>query len=183
MEKEQDKQEPEKKSIRFDILSTSRIYVKIVAAWIAIWGLGYYRFSPSWVALAAIGYMAYMRAYEKRKFIGLVMKAISEDEKRSIIKNIGCHELPTWVYFPDIERAEWLNKVIQRMWPYITEYIHKVLVETVQPKVNANLPSSLQPFIFLRTDLGDAPPRIGGVKVYTEESIRRDEIVMDVDLM
>ncbi|VUZ51030.1 unnamed protein product [Hymenolepis diminuta] len=183
MDKDQDEPEPEKKSISFDILSTIRTYVKIITAWVAIWGLGYYKFSPSWVALAAIGYMGYARAYEKRKFVGLIMKAISEDEKQSIIKNIGSHQLPTWVYFPDVERAEWLNKVIQRMWPYITEYVNKILVETVQPKVNASLPSSLQPFIFLRTDLGDAPPRIGGVKVYTEESIRRDEIVMDVDLM
>ncbi|KAM3185617.1 hypothetical protein ACTXT7_005989 [Hymenolepis weldensis] len=183
MDVNQDEKESEKKSISFDILSTIRTYVKIITAWVAIWGLGYYKFSPSWVALAAIGYMGYARAYEKRKFIGLIMKAISEDEKQSIIKNIGSHQLPTWVYFPDVERAEWLNKLIHRMWPYITEYVNKILVETVQPKVNASLPSSLQPFIFLRTDLGDAPPRIGGVKVYTEESIRRDEVVMDVDLM
>ncbi|VDN96374.1 unnamed protein product [Rodentolepis nana] len=180
---DEDQVEPDKKSVNFDILSTIRTYVKIITGWVAIWGLGYYKFSPSWVALAAIGYMGYVRAYEKRRLTGLVMKALSKDEKQSIINNIGSHELPSWVYFPDVERAEWLNKVIQRMWPYITEYVNKILVETVQPKVNDSLPSSLRPFIFLRTDLGDAPPRIGGVKVYTEESIRRDEIVLDVDLM
>lgn len=42
------------------------------------------------------------------------------------------------------------------MWPYITEYVNKVLVENVQPVVNVNLPSSLRPFVFLRTDLGDS---------------------------
>nr|CDS15699.1 extended synaptotagmin 2 [Echinococcus granulosus] len=183
MDKSLDKPQNEKTGVKFDILSTARTYIKLISCWVAIWGLGYYKFSPSWVAFGAIGYMAYSRAYEKRNLVSSVMRTITEDEKASVIKNIGSHELPAWVYFPDIERAEWLNKVVQRMWPYISEYVNKVLVVTVQPAVNANLPSSLQPFLFLRTDLGDAPPRIGGIKVYVEESIQRDEVVMDVDLM
>ncbi|VDK35374.1 unnamed protein product [Taenia asiatica] len=183
MGKSLDKPQNEKTGIKFDIFSTARTYIKLIGCWIAIWGLGYYKFSPSWVAFGAIGYMAYLRAYEKRSLVSSVMRTITEDEKSSVINNIGSHELPAWVYFPDVERAEWLNKVMQRMWPYITEYVNKVLVETVQPAVNANLPSSLHPFIFMRTDLGDTPPRIGGIKVYVEESIHRDEVVMDVDLM
>ncbi|BHF57614.1 Extended synaptotagmin-3 [Sparganum proliferum] len=98
---------------------------------------------------------------QKRALISGALKAIGFNEKQSIFDNIGAHELPSWVYFPDVERAEWLNKVIHRMWPFISDYVNDILLKTVQP----------------------APPRIGGVKVYTEESIRRDEIVMDVDLM
>ena len=97
MDKSHDKAEDEKNRSKFDILSTIRVYAKLLTCWVAIWGLGYYRFSPSWVALGAIGYMAYLRAYEKRKLVGFVMRAISEDEKKSIINSIRSHELPTWV--------------------------------------------------------------------------------------
>ncbi|KAL5962341.1 Extended synaptotagmin-2 [Taenia solium] len=183
MGKSFDKPQNEKTGIKFDIFSTARAYIKLISCWIAIWGLGYYKFSPSWVAFGAIGYMAYLRAYEKRSLVSSVMRTITEDEKSSVINNIGAHELPAWVCFFLFSNVRCTSRTLNRMWPYITEYVNKVLVETVQPAVNANLPSSLQPFIFLRTDLGDAPPRIGGIKVYVEESIHRDEVVMDVDLM
>uniref|UniRef100_A0A5K3FBI6 Beta-1,4-galactosyltransferase n=3 Tax=Mesocestoides corti TaxID=53468 RepID=A0A5K3FBI6_MESCO len=175
--------EEEKAAVRSGIMPVARAYIKLLGSWLAIWGLGYYKFSPCWVLLGTVGYLAYSRAQERRSLIRGAMKAISSDEKSYILNNIGTCGLPSWVFFPDIERAEWLNKIIQRMWPYISEYVNQILIETVQPAVNKNLPTSLRPFIFLRTDLGDSPPRIGGVKVYTEESIRRDEIVMDVDLM
>lgn len=95
----QDENEDVGSGPKFDILSTMRMYIKIISCWVAIWGLGYYRISPSWVALGAIGYMAYLRAYEKRKLMDLVMKGISEDEKTSIINSIRSHELPTWVCY------------------------------------------------------------------------------------
>ncbi|CAL8086569.1 unnamed protein product [Calicophoron daubneyi] len=69
------------------------------------------------------------------------------------------------------------------MWPYISDYAKDILVETVQPAVNSNLPKALTPFEFITIDLGDTPPRIGGVKVYMEESLKRNEIMMDLDLM
>ncbi|VDM31706.1 unnamed protein product [Hydatigera taeniaeformis] len=123
MDKRFDKPQNAKAGIKFDILSTARKYIKLISCWVAIWGLGYYKFSPSWVAFGAIGYLAYLRAYERRSLVSLVMRTITEDEKSSVINNISSHELPAW------------------------------------------------------------PPRIGGIKVYVEESIHRDEIVMDVDLM
>jgi hypothetical protein len=32
-------------------------------------------------------------------------------------------ELPTWVYFPDKERAEWLNNIIKQLWPNVNTYV------------------------------------------------------------
>ncbi|CAH8574370.1 unnamed protein product [Heterobilharzia americana] len=69
------------------------------------------------------------------------------------------------------------------MWPCISEYIRDVVVATVEPVVSQNLPTALTPFSFATIDLGDTPPRIGGIKVYMNESIRKDEIVLDLDLM
>ncbi|VDQ00053.1 unnamed protein product [Trichobilharzia regenti] len=117
------------------------------------------------------------------KFLLTSLKAIGEDEKAFIIQNFSVRDLPSWVYFPDVERAEWLNKVIKRMWPAISEYARDIVIQNIVPIVSQNLPAALTPFSFETIDLGDTPPRVGGIKVYMNENIRKDEIVLDLDLM
>ena len=37
-------------------------------------------------------------------------------------------DLPSWVFFPDKERAEWVNNIMKQLWPYVNEcgnYYHK----------------------------------------------------------
>ncbi|TGZ64757.1 hypothetical protein CRM22_006217 [Opisthorchis felineus] len=157
--------------------------VAFVGSCISLWGVGYMGFSGAWVALGSVGYFFIKLARSKRAKLTSSLKAIGENEKQFIIQNFSVRDLPSWVYFPDVERAEWLNKVIKRLWPYICDYATDLIRQTVAPAVSAQLPSALLPFDFLTLDLGDTPPRIGGVKVYMEESIRRDEVVLDLDLM
>ena len=59
------------------------------------------------------------------------------------------------VYFPDIEKAEWLNKIIKQMWPYVGNYTQQLLKTTVEATVQNSLPKSLTPFKFEKIDLGD----------------------------
>ncbi|GFN89713.1 extended synaptotagmin-like protein 2 [Plakobranchus ocellatus] len=66
------------------------------------------------------------------------------------------------------------------MWPYIGEFVEKILRESVEPSVRKSLPAALQSFKFSTIDLGDIPPRTGGIKVYSQ--LKRDEIYMDLEL-
>lgn len=59
------------------------------------------------------------------------------------------------VHFPDVEKAEWVNKMIKQMWPFVNTYTENLLRKTVQPKVQSSLPKSLTPFSFENIDLGD----------------------------
>ena len=43
--------------------------------------------------------------------------------------------LPSWVIFPDIERAEWANCLLARVWPFIAKYITNSIKDKVEPKV------------------------------------------------
>ncbi|KAM6394944.1 extended synaptotagmin-1 [Rhynochetos jubatus] len=65
-------------------------------------------------------------------------------------------ELPAWVSFPDVERAEWLNKVLAQAWPFLGRYVEKLLVGSVAPAVRASSPH-LQTFAFTRVDVGQKP--------------------------
>ena len=35
---------------------------------------------------------------------------------------MNCDDLPSWVFFPDKERAEWVNNIMKQLWPYVNEY-------------------------------------------------------------
>ncbi|XP_020906062.1 extended synaptotagmin-3 isoform X3 [Exaiptasia diaphana] len=88
----------------------------------------------------------------------------------------------TEVFFPDVERAEWLNKMIVQMWPYINDMVVKILKETVEPEIQKNVPGFLSSIHFAELSLGNQAPRIGGIKTYTQ-NVKRSEIIMDVDLI
>ncbi|XP_029817766.1 extended synaptotagmin-2 [Manacus vitellinus] len=84
------------------------------------------------------------------------------------------------VHFPDTERAEWLNKTVKQMWPFICQFIEKLFRETIEPAVRgAN--NHLSTFSFTKIDIGHQPLRINGVKVYTENVDKR-QIILDLQI-
>ncbi|XP_037945716.1 extended synaptotagmin-2 isoform X2 [Teleopsis dalmanni] len=102
------------------------------------------------------------------------------NEKDVILARID--ELPAWVYFPDVERCEWVNKILKQVWPNANHYARTLVKETIEPNVAAALAyRKINGFRFDRIILGTIPPRIGGVKVY-DKNVDRNEIIMDLDL-
>ncbi|XP_064354712.1 extended synaptotagmin-1 isoform X2 [Dromaius novaehollandiae] len=88
-------------------------------------------------------------------------------------------ELPAWVTFPDVERAEWLNKVLAQAWPFFGRYMEKVLLEKVAPAVRASN-SHLQTFAFTRVDLGEKPLRVLGVR--SHPGTHQQQILLDLNI-
>ncbi|XP_072021278.1 extended synaptotagmin-2-like isoform X3 [Amphiura filiformis] len=144
-----------------------------------VWSLGYYHFSWSWLCLVGIGMLWRERQHQRKLQRMLVARHATQNEREVVMAAV--RELPSWVYFPDTERAEWLNKMVKQLWPYIEGYVEQLLRDTVEPAVQGALPSYLKSFKFEKIKLGQYPPRIGGVKVYTDE-VGRDEIILDLEL-
>ncbi|KAK7092651.1 extended synaptotagmin-2-like isoform X3 [Littorina saxatilis] len=161
------------------LLNVVQAYFKKAAVVLAVWATGYFRFSPSWLLLGLVVYVWKERHNAAKKNTIAIAQAIARDEKGVILAKV--EDLPSWVYFPDVERAEWVNKMIDQLWPYIGDYVRKLLQESIEPQIRASLPSSIGSFRFSKIELGDIPPRIGGVKVYTSQ-VRRDEIYMDLEI-
>lgn len=68
------------------------------------------------------------------------------------------------------------------MWANANDYARDLVKEVIEPNVAAALAGyKLKGFKFDRIILGTISPRIGGIKVY-DKNVRRDEIIMDVDL-
>ncbi|XP_074835860.1 extended synaptotagmin-1 isoform X2 [Carettochelys insculpta] len=92
---------------------------------------------------------------------------------------LGPRELPAWVSFPDVEKAEWLNKILAQAWPFFGQYMEKLLVENVAPTIRASN-THLQTFAFTKVDLGEKPLRIMGVKVHAGQN--KKQILLDLSV-
>lgn len=88
-------------------------------------------------------------------------------------------ELPSWVTFPDIEKAEWLNKLIAQMWPFIGQYLEKMLTDTIAPLVRSSN-THLSTFYFTKINVGQKAPKVIGVKAHTE--MDKKQIILDLNI-
>ena len=83
----------------------------------------------------------------------MIKKAIGINEKDAIMARVD--EVPSWVYFPDRERSEWLNKILKQLWPNLRLYLSNVLIEQVEPIINQYSMAFIGKMRFDEVDLGD----------------------------
>ncbi|CAG9863139.1 unnamed protein product [Phyllotreta striolata] len=145
-----------------------------------IYFIGYFSCSMTWILVPAlIGTLSERYRIKQRKKRHITREAAVGNEKEVILENIG--ELPSWVVFPDIERAEWVNKIVKQFWPFVNFYARDLAKNYVEIKLKKNLEKySLKGFHFERIILGSTPCRTGGVVVY--DNVSREEVIMDVDI-
>lgn len=75
-----------------------------------VWGWGYMNWSFAWLIPPVILSVWKSAGQEQGKLKRLMAQAtVMAKEKELITSRID--ELPSWVYFPDFDRAEWLNRV------------------------------------------------------------------------
>lgn len=142
--------------------------------------LGSFGWSPAWLIFGIAGWVARQNYLREKEIKVAINRASIADEKGVILARLG--DLPSWVFFPDIERAEWINKILRQLWPFVGHYVKNLLKNTVEPSIRESLPLYLRSFVFEKIILGDIPPRIGGIKVY-QENVARNEIIMDLEVM
>uniref|UniRef100_A0A6P4EQY2 Extended synaptotagmin-2-B isoform X2 n=2 Tax=Drosophila rhopaloa TaxID=1041015 RepID=A0A6P4EQY2_DRORH len=162
----------------FSVFYTLGKKVAIVGS---IYLVGYMGWSVAWLIAPVILSVArdqLAKTSEKKRDIAKASALASE--KDVILARID--ELPAWVYFPDVERCEWLNKILKQVWPNANHFARTLVKETIEPNVALALANyKMNGFRFDRIILGTIPPRIGGVKIY-DKNVDRNEIIMDLDL-
>ncbi|CAG9823459.1 unnamed protein product [Phaedon cochleariae] len=151
-------------------------------------------------SIVGIVYLAGYMQWSVAWFIGPIVLFVmrdqwkkSSDSRRAIAKSTALssekdvvlarlNDLPAWVFFPDIERAEWLNRIIKQVWPNVNHFVREMVRDSIQPILRESCEKyNLKGFKFERIILGTVPFRVGGVKVY-DKNIDRNEIVMDLDI-
>ncbi|KAK7884301.1 hypothetical protein WMY93_027424 [Mugilogobius chulae] len=152
---------------------------KCLGALLPVYLAGYYGFSISVVLLALMIYMGWKHSrLEKVMRLKSAMYLLENEREFTTAKVFRSkRDLPPWVNFPDVEKVEWLNKILQQAWPFIGQYLEKLLVDTIAPAIRASS-IHLQTLSFTKVNLGDKALKIAGVKAHTEHDKR--QVMLDL---
>ncbi|XP_030027059.2 extended synaptotagmin-1 isoform X5 [Manduca sexta] len=163
------------------VLSMIYRFFKKVSIVGVVYLVGYMQWSVAWLigpVILSVLRDQWRKENEYRRNLAKV--AALSSEKDVVLARLN--DLPAWVFFPDVERAEWLNRILLQVWPNVNHFAKNLLKESIEPAVAESLANfKLNGFKFERMILGTIAPRVGGVKVY-DKNLSRNEIIMDIDL-
>ncbi|KPJ13658.1 Extended synaptotagmin-2 [Papilio machaon] len=164
-----------------DVLGMIYRFLKKVSIVGAVYLVGYMQWSVAWLFGPVVLSVIRDQWRKETEYRRNVAKAVACSSEKDIVL-ARLDDLPAWVFFPDIERAEWLNRILLQVWPNVNHYARTILKESIEPAVAVSLANyKLNGFRFERMLLGTIAPRVGGVKVY-DKNLSRNEIIMDIDL-
>uniref|UniRef100_A0AAX7T6V9 Extended synaptotagmin-like protein 1b n=1 Tax=Astatotilapia calliptera TaxID=8154 RepID=A0AAX7T6V9_ASTCA len=154
---------------------------KCLGALLPVYLAGYYRVSTSLLVFGMMIYTGWKHAREGKetRLKSAIQLLDNEQEYTSTRVSKIKRDLPAWVNFPDVEKVEWLNKVLQQVWPFVGQYLEKLLVETIAPSIRASS-SHLQTLSFTKVDMGDKVMtlRVVGIKAHTEND--KGQVLLDL---
>uniref|UniRef100_A0A8C7DJY5 Extended synaptotagmin 1 n=1 Tax=Oncorhynchus kisutch TaxID=8019 RepID=A0A8C7DJY5_ONCKI len=149
---------------------------KCLATLLPVYLAGYFGFSITLVLFGLMVYMGWTHSRnEKVMRLRSAMYVLENERAYATARAFRSkRELPPWVNFPDVEKVEWMNKILQQAWPFVGQYLEKLLVETIAPVIRASN-THLQTLSFTRVNLGD---KVVGVKAHTEHDKR--QVLLDL---
>lgn len=123
------------------------------------------------VAMAAVYRLNRKRKEERRQLLGVIPGAKGMQEL--------LHHIPTWISFRETEKMEWLNRILEKCWPFYDEAICKIVKEQAEPMMDMYKPPGLiKKIYFSKLTFGDDPFRVEGIRVDKTDA---SEICIEVD--
>ncbi|XP_071191842.1 uncharacterized protein [Salvelinus alpinus] len=163
----------------FDAVSVLWTFGKCLGALLPVYLAGYYRVSASFLVFGLMVYTGWRHSREAKeaRLRSAIHHYDNEQQYTSMKFFKSKKDLPAWVNFPDVEKVEWLNKILQQVWPFVGQYLEKLLVETIAPSIRSSS-THLQTLTFTKVDFGDKAMKVVGVRAHTENE--RGQVLLDV---
>uniref|UniRef100_A0A8P4G9C7 Extended synaptotagmin-3 n=1 Tax=Dicentrarchus labrax TaxID=13489 RepID=A0A8P4G9C7_DICLA len=139
---------------------------------------GYLGLSVSWVLLCMmmVSWWKKNRQWKEAR-IGTAIDFV-DNETHLVNRELkSALQMASWVHFPDVEKVDWVNKVLEQAWPFFGMYMEKLLKEKIQASVRLSN-AALKTFTFTKVHFGRI---ITGMKAYTHEVDQR-EVVLDLNI-
>ncbi|XP_019173748.1 PREDICTED: synaptotagmin-4-like [Ipomoea nil] len=86
---------------------------------------------------------------------------------------------PSWVVFSHRQKLNWLNRQLEKLWPYVDQAASEIIRNSVEPILEQYRPAILAALKFSKLTLGTVAPQFTGVT--TMESDPK-EIVMEMEM-
>uniref|UniRef100_A0A3Q2P2V1 Extended synaptotagmin-3 n=1 Tax=Fundulus heteroclitus TaxID=8078 RepID=A0A3Q2P2V1_FUNHE len=160
------------------LIYLGRILVVIYPVYLS----GYLGISISWILLCLLMFTWWQKnRHWKDGRIGSAIDLV-ENETLTISSELKTSlQMASWVHFEEVEKVNWVNKVLEQAWPFVGMYIDKLLRENIQQTVRMSN-AALKGFQFTKIHLGHKAPRIIGMRAYTHEVGQR-EVVLDMNIL
>lgn len=88
------------------------------------------------------------------------------------------HQIPSWISFSDTEKMEWLNAILEKVWPFYDEAICAMVKQEVEPLFDQYKPPGVKKIYFQKLSFGDAPFRVEGIRI---DQTSNDQILLESD--
>ncbi|KAL8541279.1 hypothetical protein ACS0TY_002503 [Phlomoides rotata] len=103
-----------------------------------------------------------------------LLSALNRDD----LKKICGENFPEWISFPVFEQVKWLNKHLNKLWPFIADAAEAIIKDSVEPLLEEYRPPGITSLKFSKLSLGTVAPKIEGIRV---QSLKEGQITMDID--
>ncbi|XP_056321243.1 extended synaptotagmin-3 [Danio aesculapii] len=163
------------------ILEFLMFMMRAIAICYPVYLTGTFGLSVSWILLSM--FMWTMWKNNRRWKEQRIDTAIDflENETDVISTELQAMDMPAWIQFADVEKAAWINKILQQSWPFFGVYMEKLLIENIQTSVRSSTPH-LKTFTFTKVHMGQKAPTITGIRAYTHELETR-EVILDLNIV
>ncbi|RXM33977.1 Extended synaptotagmin-3 [Acipenser ruthenus] len=142
--------------------------------------VGYLGLSISWVLFALMLWMWWKRNRTSKLARFAAAVDFLDNERHVITEGLKELNMPAWVHFPDVEKADWLNQILDQAWPYFGIFMEKVFRNSIEPAVRASN-IHLKTFTFTKIHFGEKPLKIKGVKACTKGLDKR-QVILDLQI-
>ncbi|KAJ8499144.1 hypothetical protein OPV22_009696 [Ensete ventricosum] len=129
--------------------------------------LGFFGFGAGLTAGVVVGYYIFIR-FQPSDVKDPKICPLDEHDTQSLERMLP--EIPMWVKYSDYDRIDWLNKIVELMWPYLDKAICRTAKQVAEPIIAENaLKYKINSVQFETLTLGSLPPAFHGMKVYITE--------------
>ena len=91
--------------------------------------------------------------------------------------------LPSWVRFPDTDRAEFLNNILKLLWPSVSTAIGPLAKASLNPTLEYYKPGILSKLVLTKFDLGTVAPMIKGIRSYAKTGIGSGALDIELEFV
>lgn len=128
--------------------------------------------------MMAFAYYENVRA-KRRSQLAAAIAAFARMSVQDARKIFPAESYPPWVIFPQMQKLNWLNAQLDKLWPYINEAASELIRSSVEPTLEQYRPAILASLKFSKLTLGTIAPHFTGICIIDGEP---GEIIMEMEM-
>ncbi|CAM9821546.1 unnamed protein product [Choristocarpus tenellus] len=87
--------------------------------------------------------------------------------------------LPAWYTDSEVERVEWINKILQKLWVPASGAVKEIVKTSVEPLLESYKPAGVTALGFRTVSLGSKAPKVVGARVL---DMRKGMVVLEMEM-